>query len=553
MADTPSSPTPPTFSFETHPSRYKHWTLEATAPVARLSLAVDESHPLRPGYPLKLNSYDLGVDIELADAIQRLRFEHPDVRAVVITSSRDRIFCAGANIHMLASSSHPFKVNFCKFTNETRLYLEDASRHSGLKSLAACNGPTAGGGYELALACDEIALVDDGSSTVSLPEVPLLGVLPGTGGLTRVVDKRKVRRDRADVFATLSEGLKGKRAVEWGLVDVTAPRSKFADVVAERAKKLAARAEAEAPNRRGPGVVLDALEPQLSDDAVRYRHVTLTINRAHRTATLTVSAPTEPSPTTAEAIRERGAAWWPLRAMRELDDALLRLRFHHEDIGLVLLQTRGDAARLLEHDAQLHAHHDDWFVKEVRLHMARVLRRLDNTAKSLFAVMDPESCFVGSLLEIALAADRRYMLDDPKRPVRVQASQLSCGALPMENGQTRLGALGVEEELPGLLSKPLEPQDADAAGLVTVLADDIDFDDTLRLAIEERCSLSPDALTGMEASFRCIGAESTSTKIFGRLSAWQNWIFTRPNAVGERGALSLYGKPERPVFDWRRT
>jgi benzoyl-CoA-dihydrodiol lyase len=281
--------------------------------------------------------------------------------------------------------------------------------------------------------------------------------------------------------------------------------------------------------------------------------VTLTIDRAHRTATLTVSAPTEPSPTTAEAIRERGAAWWPLRAMRELDDALLRLRFHHEDIGLVLLQTRGDAARLLEHDAQLHAHHDDWFVKEVRLHMARVLRRLDNTAKSLFAVMDPESCFVGSLLEIALAADRRYMLDDPKRPVRVQASQLSCGALPMENGQTRLGALGVEEELPGLLSKPLEPQDADAAGLVTVLADDIDFDDTLRLAIEERCSLSPDALTGMEASFRCIGAESTSTKIFGRLSAWQNWIFTRPNAVGERGALSLYGKPERPVFDWRRT
>ena len=555
MAETSSTHPLPRFSFETHPSRYRHWTLEATAPVARLSLAVDENHPLRPGYPLKLNSYDLSVDIELADAIQRLRFEHPEVRAVVVTSSRDRIFCAGANIHMLASSTHPFKVNFCKFTNETRLYLEDASKHSGLKSLAACNGPTAGGGYELALACDEIALVDDGSSTVSLPEVPLLAVLPGTGGLTRVVDKRKVRRDRADVFATLSEGLKGKRAVEWRLVDATAPRSKFAELVADRAKKLAARAEAEAPGRKGPGVTLDALEPAISDDgaSVRYRHVELSVDAAHRTATLTVHAPTEASPTTAAAIQDKGAAWWPLRAMRELDDALLRLRFHHEDIGLVLLKTRGDAARVLEHDVQLLAHRDSWFVKEVLQHMARVLRRLDNTAKSLFAVMDPESCFSGCLLEIALAADRRYMLDDAKRPVRVQASQLSGGALPMENGQTRLGALGVEEELGGLTARALEPTEADEAGLVTVLADDIDFDDTLRLAIEERCSLSPDALTGMEASFRCIGGESTSTKIFGRLSAWQNWIFTRPNAVGERGALSLYGKPERPLFDWRRT
>jgi benzoyl-CoA-dihydrodiol lyase len=538
-------------SFETHPSRYHHWKLQLPtdgSAVATLSLAVDEDHPLRPGYPLKLNSYDLGVDLELADAVQRLRFEHPEVRAVVITSGKERVFCAGANIHMLAASTHPFKVNFCKFTNETRLAIEDASEHSGQRYLAACNGPTAGGGYELALACDDIVLLDDGSSTVSLPEVPLLGVLPGTGGLTRIVDKRQVRRDRADVFATLAEGIKGKRAVEWKLVDAVAPRSKFAEVVQTRAQRLAALATAE----KGPGVTLDELSPEVGANGARYRYVELAIDRAGRTATLTVRAP-DADVSGVDHILAAGARWWPLRAFRELDDALLRLRFSHEEIGLVLIKTRGDRELMLRTDAQLEARREHWFVREVRLHMARVLRRLDQTARSLFAVLDPESCFVGSLLELALAADRRYMLDDAKRPVQVQASALNQSALPTANGRSRLELLGIEEEWAGLAKQPLGPTEADEAGLVTVLADELDFDDTLRLAIEERAALSPDALTGMEASFRCVGPETMQTKIFGRLSAWQNWIFTRANATGERGALSLYGKPERPSFDWRRT
>ena len=547
-------------AFETHPSRYHHWKLEVGGEdprIARLLMQVDEAHPLRPGYQLKLNSYDLGVDIELADAIERLRFEHPEVRALVIGSGRDRVFCAGANIHMLASSSHPFKVNFCKFTNETRLGLEDASAGSGLKSLAACSGPTAGGGYELALACDEIALIDDGSSTVSLPEVPLLAVLPGTGGLTRVVDKRKVRRDRADVFATLAEGMKGKRAIEWKLVDAVAPRSKFNDLVSERARKLAASAPQN--EKRGPGVTLDALAPQVArgpTTTINYRHVELEVDGPRRVATLTVHAPTVDTPRGTDGIVEAGAAWWPLRAFRELDDALLRLRFNFEQVGLVLLKTRGEAWRVLAHDVALQTHRDHWFVREVMLHMARVLRRLDNTARSLFAIFDPESCFAGSLLEIALAADRRYMLDDAAHPVKVQAGALSGGAppaLPMTNGLSRLAMLGLDAALPRLVEEALDAQGADEAGLVTVLADEIDFEDTLRLAIEERLSLSPDALTGMEASFRCVGPETMATKVFGRLSAWQNWIFTRPNATGERGALSLYGKPERPSFDWRRT
>jgi benzoyl-CoA-dihydrodiol lyase len=523
-------------TFETHPSRYKHWKLSVATDgtgVAKLDMQVDPAHPLRPGYDLKLNSYDLAVDIELADAIQRVRFEHPEVRTVVLGSGRDRIFCAGANIHMLASSTHPFKVNFCKFTNETRISIEDASANSGIKFLAACSGPTAGGGYELALACDEIVLIDDGSSTVSLPEVPLLGVLPGTGGLTRVVDKRNVRRDRADVFATLAEGLKGKRAVEWKLVDATGPRSKFAELVADRAKKLAASQ----PKREGAGLAFEPLG--------EYRHVKVELDAKSRTATLTMLAPTA-GPTKLDNDA------WALRAFRELDDALLHLRFNHEQIGLILLKTRGDAAKVLEHDAKLFAHKDQWLAREVILYMARVLRRLDLTARSLFAVLDPESCFAGSLLELALAADRRYMLDDAKRPVKVQASCMN-DCLPMTNGVTRLHMLGVREELPRLIETALGPQEADEAGLVTVLADEIDFDDTLRLAIEERISLSPDALTGMEASFRCVGSESMESKIYGRLSAWQNWIFTRPNATGERGALSLYGKPERPSFDWRRT
>ena len=560
------SPTDPV-AFETEPARYHHWKLELPSDgsgVARLLMNVDEAHPLRPGYVLKLNSYDLAVDIELADAIQRLRFEHPEVRAVIVGSARDRIFCAGANIHMLASSTHPFKVNFCKFTNETRLSIEDASAHSGLKFIAACSGPTAGGGYELALACDEIALIDDGSSTVSLPEVPLLGVLPGTGGLTRVVDKRKVRRDRADVFATLAEGLKGKRAAEWKLVDVVAPRSKFAEVTSERAKKLAASVTVK---KSGPGVKLDALSPEVAGNKITYRHVELAVDAQKRVATLTVHAPKGDCPRSIEGILAEGARFWPLRAFRELDDALLRLRFNHEEVGLVLLQTRGEGWRTIAYDATLDALKEHWFVNEVRRLMARTLRRLDNTARSLFAILDPGSAFAGSLLEIALAADRRYMLDDAARPVTVQASVINAGALPMMNGLTRLQMLGlagapteaggaegaVSGVLPRLLEEPQATEAADEAGLVTVRADDIDFEDTLRLAVEERVSLSPDALTGMEASFRCVGPETVESKIYGRLSAWQNWIFTRPNATGERGALSLYGKPERPSFDWRRT
>jgi benzoyl-CoA-dihydrodiol lyase len=538
-------------SFETHPSRYRHWKLELPTDgsgVATLFMAVDDDAPLRPGYELKLNSYDLGVDIELADAIQRLRFEHPEVRALVVTSGKDRIFCAGANIHMLASSTHPFKVNFCKFTNETRLSLEDASANSGLRSLAACNGPTAGGGYELALACDEIVLLDDGSSTVSLPEVPLLGVLPGTGGLTRVVDKRHVRRDLADVFSTLAEGCKGKRAVEWKLVDAAAPRSKFAETVRDRAKRLAALSTAE----KGPGIKLEPLEPEVGADSIRYRYVDVALDRARRTATITMRGP-DADVAGIDAIVAAGSSWWPLRAFRELDDALCRLRFNFEEMGLLLLKTRGDRELMLRTDAELDARRAHWFVHEVMLNMARVLRRLDMTARSIFAIHDPESCFAGSLLELALAADRRYMLDDAERPVHVQASKLNGGSLPTWSGISRLEMLGIEEELGGLMSKALDAQEADEAGLVTVLADEIDFDDTLRLAIEERASLSPDALTGMEASFRVVGPETMATKIFGRLSAWQNWIFTRPNATGERGALSLYGKPERPSFDWRRT
>ncbi len=543
---------PQPITFETHPSRYKHWKLEVPSDgsgVATLAMSVDDRAPLRAGYDLKLNSYDLAVDIELADAIQRVRFEHPGVKALVITSGKERIFCAGANIHMLAASSHPFKVNFCKFTNETRLALEDASANSGLRSIAACNGPTAGGGYELALACDEIVLLDDGSSTVSLPEVPLLGVLPGTGGLTRVVDKRGVRRDLADVFATLAEGIKGKRAVEWKLVDAVAPRSKFADAVRERAQRLASLATAD---KGSAGVELKPLEPEVGADGARYKYVELAIDRARRTATITMRGPDQ-DVAGIDAIVAAGCNWWPLRAFRELDDALLRLRFNHEDIGLLLLKTRGDRELMLKCDAELDARRSHWFVHETILHMARTLRRLDLTARSIFAILDPESCFVGSLLELALAADRRYMLDDPKRPVHLQASKMNGHVLPTTNAMSRLDMLGIEEELPGLEKQPLDAQQADEAGLVTVLADDIDFDDTLRLAIEERASLSPDALTGMEASFRCVGAETMQTKIFGRLSAWQNWIFTRPNATGERGALSLYGKPERPSFDWRRT
>jgi len=540
-------------SFETHPDRYHHIDLEIDGDVATLTIDIEESAPLRPGYTLKLNSYDLGVDIELADAVERLRFEHPEVRAVVVRSGKDRVFSAGANIPMLATSAHGFKVNFCKFTNETRLGIEDACRAGTQGWVAALAGTCAGGGYELALACDRIVLIDDGSSAVSLPEVPLLGVLPGTGGLTRVVDKRKVRRDLADVFCTTAEGVKGRRAVEWNLVDATAPRSKFDEVVGQHARELVDTTRA----RTGPGIELDPLEPEVTDDAIRYRHVEVQIDRTARTARIIVTGPDGNVISTAEEAHAQGSSWWPLRAFRELDDAILNLRFNEPTVGVIRLETRGDVDAILELDAALVRLRDDWFVREVLLKMARVLRRLDQTARSFFAVIDAGSCFAGTLCELALLADRSYMLDDPDNPVVVALSEMNAGALPMAHGLTRLQAHLIAE--PALADEalarktPFAPEEAKAAGLVTIVADDIDFLDELRIAIEERAHMSPDALTGMEASLRFPGAETMESKVFGRLSAWQNWIFQRPNAVGERGALTMYGEPEQPSFDWKRT
>ncbi len=538
----------PSVRFATHPSAYVHWRLELQAPVARLVMDIQEDRPLRPGYPLKTNSYDLGVDIELADAIQRLRFEHPEVRVLVISSGKDRIFCSGANIYMLGSSSHAFKVNFCKFTNETRLYLEDASQVSGLKSIAAVNGACAGGGYELALACDEILLVEDSSSAVSLPEVPLLAVLPGTGGLTRVVDKRKVRRDLADVFSSLGEGVKGKRAVQWGLVDEAIPLSRFAARVPERAQALAAAA----PQRSGPGVDLRPLEATYAEDGNQYRYVGLKVDAAARVAELTLRAPEGDEPSTPAEMRQRGSELWALRAFRELDDALLDLRFNRPEVGVVVLKTRGAAERVLAVDAALEAGKGDWFVSEVIHHMKRVLKRLDLTARSLIAVIDQGSCFAGSLFELALSADRSYMLSVDGGP-EIALSATNRGSLPMSNGLSRLATrflAGVPEFDYG---KGYDAEAAMGAGLVSFAPDDIDWDDEVRLALEERASISPDALTGMEANLRFAGPETMETKIFGRLSAWQNWIFQRPNAVGETGALTLYGKPERAKFNWSRT
>jgi len=511
---------------------------------------VQEDAPLRPGYVLKLNSYDLGVDLELADAIQRLRFEHPQVGTLVVSRGKDRVFCAGAHIQMLSSSSHAFKVNFCKYTNETRLALEDASRHSGLASIAACNGTTAGGGYELALACDEIYLVDDGSSAVSLPEVPLLGVLPGTGGLTRVVDKRQVRRDRADVFSTLSEGIRGKRAVQWRLIDALVPRSRFETEILARAKSLAARQ----PRPSGPGIVLEPLQVERGGDVLQYRYVTVSIDRQHRQARLVVRGPETAPPSSAAQLQQLGSGAWALQAFRELDDALCHLRFNEESCGLLLLETQGDSAGVLAWDRALVEMRQDWFAREILLHMARTLRRLDLTARSLFALAKPESCFAGCLLELALAADRTYALEDDA--VRFTPSPLNGGFLPMTHGLTRLQARWLQdpERVDAIVEGgPYDATAAEEAGIVTVVADDIDWDDEVRVAIEERCSLSPDALTGMEASLRVPGAENMPSKVFGRLSAWQNWVFQRPNAVGEHGALKLYGRPERPRFDWGRT
>ena len=543
----------PPVRFETHPDRYRHWRLEFPAQyggaVACLVFDVRENEGLRPGYPLKLNSYDLGVDIELADALLRLRFEHPEVKALVFTSGKDRVFCSGANIYMLGSSTHGFKVNFCKFTNETRLYLEEMSSETGVSSLAALAGTASGGGYELAIACDEIVLVDDGSSAVSLPETPLLGVLPGTGGLTRLVDKRKIRRDLADVFSTVAEGVRGKRALEWGLVDEAPGKKDFEGAVKRRLDAIVGR------SKRRPARAV-ALEPLGSER----RYVKVTIDEgAHsaKKATLTLHAPAGDEPRTPDELARAGCSAWAIRAFRELDDALLDLRFNHPGVGVMALQTSGDPARVLAVDAMLVEHKDDGLVREVTLLMKRTLKRLDNMAKSLFALVTPGSCFAGSMLEVALAADRIYMLDDPEGKTALQVSAMSAGALPMSNGLTRLQSRFLRE--PERVARALEckgpmaAKAAMAAGLVTFAPDDMDWDDELRIAFEERASLSPDALTGMEASLRYGGPETLETKIFGRLTAWQNWIFQRPNAVGPRGALTLYGRPERPEFDFNRT
>jgi len=540
--------------FETHPSQYKHWRLTTNGEVATLVMAVDADHPHRPGYELKLNSYDLSVDIELADAIQRLRFEHPEVTCVVVTAELDRVFCSGANIYMLGMSTHSFKVNFCKFTNETRLYLEDASAHSGLASLAACRGTTAGGGYELALACDETMLVDDGSSAVSFPETPLLAVLPGTGGLTRLVDKRRVRRDRADVFCTTAEGIKGKRAKDWGLVEAVVARSKWDETVAARATALGAVAKPKVV--RGPAVKLPVLGAKIAADALTYTHVAVTVERTARTAQLTVRGPDGAPPADVTAA---GAELWSLKAFRELDDALLRLRFDYPDIGMITVRTVGNPAHVVAHDEAL-AKATSGFAREVRLLQRRVLKRYDNTARSLYAVADrADSCFAGVLLELALGADRFYMLVDGDEKVAVHTSVANAGFFTMSTGLSRLQArfYGDEAAVQKVLARgaegPLTSEDAEAIGVATVAADDIDFADELRIAIEERASLSPDALTGMEQSLRFVGPETMETKIFGRLSAWQNWIFTRANSTGEHGALTLYGRPERPQFQWKRT
>jgi benzoyl-CoA-dihydrodiol lyase len=540
-------------SFETHPSKYHHWKLEFAGEVATLSMDVQEDGGLRAhDYVLKQNSYDLGVDIELHDAIERVRFEHPEVRVLVVTSLKDRIFCSGANIFMLGSSSHPFKVNFCKYTNETRNGLEDASANGGLKSLAALNGTAAGGGYELALACDEILLIDDGNSAVSLPEVPLLGVLPGTGGLTRVVDKRKVRRDQADFFSTTAEGIKGKRAVDWRLVDQVVPRSKFAQVVAERAKALAATSDRP---KDGKGITLDPLEIKVTPAGIEYKYVSVKVQTGQRLAELTVRGPDSAPPSNPGALNAQS---WCLRAFRELDDALLRLRINHLDIGTLLLKTRGEAKQVLAWDAFIHANASHWGVRETLLFMKRVLKRLDVMAKTLYAIVEPESCFAGSLAELALAADRSYMLDDAAHPTFIELGPLNGGALPMPNALSRLDTrmLATPQRTKKILAHkgPFSASEALAAGLVTFTPDELDWDDEIRVAIEERASISPDALTGMEANLRFAGPETMETKIFGRLTAWQNWIFQRPNAVGEKGALTLYGQAGvRPTFDMRRT
>jgi benzoyl-CoA-dihydrodiol lyase len=549
--------TAPRVEYQTDPSQYKHWKLKFDGTIATLALDIDENAGLRPGYKLKLNSYDLGVDIELNDALNRIRFEHPEVRAVVVTSLKDKVFCSGANIFMLGVSSHSWKVNFCKFTNETRNSFEDSSKHSGLKFLAAVNGACAGGGYEMALACDEIILVDDRSSAVSLPEVPLLGVLPGTGGLTRVTDKRHVRHDLADIFCTTTEGVRGQKAKDWRLVDDIAKPQVFAQKVQERAAALAAESDRPAGAK---GVVLTPLARTVEADALHYGFVSVEIDRAKRTATFTVKAPSSPPPQTVDAIVAAGVSWWPLQVARELEDAILQMRTNELDIGTWLIKTQGDAAAVLANDSALLANQNHWLVRETIGLLRRTFSRLDVSSRSLFALIDAGSCFAGSLLELALACDRSYQLalpDNPGTAPTLTLSETNFGLFPMATGQSRL-ARRFYDELPALdavrakLGQALDANAAFALGLVTSAPDDIDWADEVRIAVEERASMSPDALTGMEANLRFNGTETMATRIFGRLTAWQNWIFQRPNAVGDKGALKVYGKGEKAAFDWNR-
>jgi benzoyl-CoA-dihydrodiol lyase len=543
--------------FDTSPERYRHWRLGVDGRVATLALDVDEDAGIRPGYKLKLNSYDLGVDIEFRDALDRIRFEHPEVACVVVTSAKDRSFCAGANIYMLGTSSHQWKVNFCKFTNETRNGMEDSSRHDGLRFLAAVNGACAGGGYEIALACDEILMVDDRSTAVSLPEVPLLGVLPGTGGLTRVVDKRQVRRDVADLFCTNADGVRAERAKAWKLVDAIAPPSEFDALVRERASALAATSPRPADAK---GIALRPLRRTIDERGYHYQHVDVQFDRAARYATLTARAPREPQPADVAAIVAAGDAWWPLAFARELDDAILMLRTNEPELGLLLLRTEGDANAVLDVDGTLLANRDHWFVAETIGFLRRALARLDVTSRSLYAIVDEGSCFAGTLMELALAADRTYMLalagDDANAPAIV-LGEVNFGLYPEVNGLARIqtrfsGERAALAALKAAASYRYRAEDALEAALVTVAPDELDWDDEIRLALEERTSLSPDALSAMEANLRFPGPETLDTKIFGRLSAWQNWVFYRPNSTGERGALKLFGTGTRPSFDQER-
>ena len=549
----------PRIDFRTNPDEYKHWNLTFDGRVARLALDVEEDATLVPGYELKLNSYDLGVDIELYDALQRIRFEHPEVGAVVITSDKERVFCAGANIRMLSQSTHSHKVNFCKFTNETRNGIEDANNYSGVRFLAAVNGACAGGGYELALACDHIMLIDDGSSTVSLPELPLLAVLPGTGGLTRLVDKRKVRHDRADYFCTTSEGVRGKRAIDWGFVDEIIPRSKFDDTVAERAKEFAL--ESDRP-LDAVGIKLTPLTKKIEETRISYETLTIEIDRDLATATLTIFAPIQIPPEDVTGIENQGAAFWPLSMCRDLEDAIMELRVNEKEIGTWIFKTEGAAAHVEAADKLLIAHADHWLVREIILFMKRTFKKIDVSSRSIITLVEPGSCFAGTLLELVLAADRSYMLDGSFEGSNVPAAEITLtemnfGPLEMPNGLSRLAHRFLNdpsdiEMLKAEVGQRLDALKAEDLGLVTFAPDDIDWDDEVRIAVEERASFSPDALTGMEASLRFAGPETMETKIFGRLSAWQNWIFQRPNAVGEDGALKVFGSGQRAEYDKKR-